>query len=99
MVARELVELDQARRIVVDAVGALPPTAVVLDAALGRALREDVSAEAPVPAFDNAAMDGFAVRASDLTAASPAAPVSLTVVGESRAGRPSGLALRGGQTI
>jgi molybdopterin molybdotransferase len=99
MAASELVELDHARRMVLDAVAALPPTPVVLDAALGRVLREDVSAEAPVPAFDNSAMDGFAVRASDLTAASAASPVYLRVIGESRAGRPSELALRSGETI
>jgi molybdopterin molybdotransferase len=99
MAARELVELDQARRIVLDAVGPLPPTRVVLDAALGRVLREDVSAETPVPAFDNSAMDGFAVRTSDLRGASEASPVALRVVGESRAGRPSELALQGGETI
>jgi molybdopterin molybdotransferase len=99
MAARELVELDQARRMVLDTVGALPPTPVVLDAALGRVLREDVSAKAPVPAFDGSAMDGFAVRASDLTVASAASPVALTVVGDSRAGRPSELALQSGETI
>jgi molybdopterin molybdotransferase len=99
MAASELVELDQARRMVLDVVGALPPTPVVLDAALGRVLREDISAEIPVPAFDSSAMDGFAVRASDLTAASPASPVPLTVVGESRSGRPSELPLGGRETI
>jgi molybdopterin molybdotransferase len=99
MAAKELVELDQARRMVLDAVQALAPTPIGLDAVLGRVLREDISAGAPVPAFDNSAMDGFAVRASDLTAASAASPVSLTVVGESRAGRPSELALQGGETI
>jgi hypothetical protein len=34
MAARELVELDQARRMVLDVAGALPPTPVALDAAI-----------------------------------------------------------------
>jgi molybdopterin molybdotransferase len=44
-------------------------------------------------------MDGFAVRAADLAAAGPDAPVPLRVVGESRAGRPAAASLRPGEAI
>ena len=39
---------------------------VALAAAANRVLAEDVFAPAPVPGFDNSAMDGYAVRAADI---------------------------------
>jgi molybdopterin molybdotransferase len=50
-------------------------------AAAGRVLGEDVLARSNLPAFDNSAMDGYAVRFCDLTQG-----VVLPVQGESRAG-------------
>ncbi|MFO0610329.1 MAG: gephyrin-like molybdotransferase Glp [Polyangiales bacterium] len=58
------------------------PERVALDAAVGRVLAEDVHARSPQPAFDHSAMDGYAVRAADLSAPGAALPV----VGESRTG-------------
>ncbi|WP_194920025.1 molybdopterin-binding protein [Catenulispora rubra] len=55
-----------------------PATRVALGAAAGLALAEDLVTAAPMPAFDTAAMDGYAV--------SGAGP--WTVVGAARAGRP-----------
>ena len=48
--------------------------------ALGRILAEDVAADADIPVSDNSAMDGFAVRAADVAAATPDAPVRLSVL-------------------
>jgi molybdenum cofactor synthesis domain-containing protein len=48
-----------------------------LAAAIGCALSEDVMAPIDVPPFDRSNVDGFAVRASDLAAASEAAPIRL----------------------
>ena len=42
---------------------------VPIEAALSRILVEEVTAPTPLPPWDNSAMDGFAVVASDLTAA------------------------------
>ena len=53
--------------------------------ALGRVLAEDVIAPCNVPAHDNSAMDGYAVRIADLGAAGDAV---LTVVGTAFAGKP-----------
>src|ERR1700724_2184279 len=99
MSPRDLVEIEQARRIVLEAVRPLPAAAVELDSALGLVLGADAVAVDPVPGFDNSAMDGFAVRAADLAAAGADAPVLLTVVGESRAGRPSEDELHSGEAI
>ena len=60
-------------------------TAPLMDA-LGRVLAEDVVSAEDVPAFDNSAMDGYAVRFADTQAASQAHPVHLRVVGDLAAG-------------
>lgn len=48
-------------------------------ASLGRVLARDIHSPVDLPAFDNSQMDGYAVRAADLTGARPGAAVSLTV--------------------
>ena len=54
--------------------------------ALGRVLAEDVVSAEDVPAFDNSAMDGYAVRFADTQSASEAQAVHLRVVGDLAAG-------------
>jgi molybdopterin biosynthesis enzyme len=73
-------EIDEARRVVLGAVTPLEPEPVALEQALGSVLGEDVSAEQSVPAFDNSAMDGFAVRAEDVANADDSRPVMLGVI-------------------
>lgn len=69
----------------------LPPEEVSLEAALGRALTEDVTARVDHPPWDNSAMDGFAVRAEEVEGASEARPAELPVSDDIPAGRfPSG---------
>ena len=67
----------------------LTPVAAVerlhLRAALGRVLAQDVLSTMNVPANDNSAMDGYAVRATDLQGD---AEIPLTVVGSAFAGKP-----------
>jgi molybdopterin molybdotransferase len=53
---------------------------VALPQALGRILAEPVQATRDVPPFRNAAMDGYAVLAADITSARHDAPVSLQVL-------------------
>lgn len=54
--------------------------------ACGRVAAKAVFAREPVPAFPKSAMDGYAVRASDIEKASKEKPVVLTVLGENCAG-------------
>ncbi len=61
---------------------------VKLRNALHRTLAEDVIAKENIPQFDNSAMDGFAIRSTDVRKASKKNPVMLKVVGESSAGNP-----------
>ncbi|MCV2489587.1 molybdopterin molybdotransferase MoeA [Geodermatophilus sp. YIM 151500] len=62
-----------------------PIELAVLDAQ-GLLCAEDVVSRRALPAFDQAALDGYAARAEDVEGASPDAPVELAVVGESVAG-------------
>ena len=50
------------------------------DQAIGRILAEDFYAPFAMPRFDNSAMDGFALRASDTAIASDAQPITLNVL-------------------
>lgn len=65
----------------------LPPFSQHLLDALDLSICEDVYSAIDMPRFDNSAMDGYAVRAVDVAAASAEHPVSLPVVGEVAAGQ------------
>lgn len=65
----------------------LDAEAVPLDAALGRVLAEGVTSPVSLPPWDNASMDGYAVRAADLCGASEARPARLQVTGTIAAGQ------------
>jgi molybdopterin molybdotransferase len=65
-----------------------------LGAAGNRVLAEDLVAALDVPGFDNAAMDGYAVRAVDCTTAG-----ALRVVGRALAGHPYAAGLNPGEAV
>jgi molybdopterin molybdotransferase len=92
-------ELDDARRAVLATVEPLGAEDVPLAAALGRRLAEDVVASAPVQAFDNSAMDGYALRAADTSGAASGSPARLRLVGESRAGHPAQTEVGAGEAV
>ncbi len=75
----ELVPVGTVLAEVLAAVAPLPPVEASLVEAAGRVLAETVRAPVPFPAFDNAAMDGYAVRAGDVAAAAPGRPAVLPV--------------------
>lgn len=77
-----LLDVDVARRRVLDRFSALEVVEVDLAEALGLVLARDVTAPHPMPRFDNSAMDGYAVRSDDTNVA----PVRLRLAGEIRAG-------------
>ena len=80
------VEEQQER--VLAAVRPRPAETLPLDRAGGRTLAVDAIAVNPVPAFDNSAMDGFAVRFADVAGAAEDAPVTLRVTADLPAGSP-----------
>jgi molybdopterin molybdotransferase len=60
-------------------VAPLPPERVPLGGALGRALAEDLVAEADLPAFDASTMDGYALHAADAPRPGARLPVALEI--------------------
>ncbi len=81
-----MISVEEALERILSYVSILEPEERPILDALGQVVTEDVVADFDIPAFDNTAMDGYAVRASDTDGASEAAPVSLRVVGELAAG-------------
>ncbi|MFB9378530.1 gephyrin-like molybdotransferase Glp [Kineococcus gynurae] len=77
----------------------LPPLELALRDALGCVLAEDVVSPRPLPAFDNSAMDGYAVRVRDVAEAREDSPVGLPVVADVAAGHTGALRLAGGTTV
>jgi molybdopterin molybdotransferase len=68
--------------------------AVLLDDAVGRVLAADIIAPLDVPAFDRAAMDGYALRGADTAGASEYNPLALPVLGQALPGQPFAGAVR-----
>lgn len=69
---------------------------VPLARALNRVLAEDIVAAVAVPNFDNAAMDGYALRAEDLN---EYAKSGFEIIGEQFAGAPTGFVIGKGQCV
>ena len=92
--------VDEHLSAVLSQVHPLEPFAISLLESRGCVIAEDVTAPWPLPAFDAAAVDGYAVVVSDIAKASAATPVTLTVIATIDAGeRPtkglfSGAAIR-----
>ena len=71
----------------------LPAIAVTLSEALGRVLAEDVTSPLALPPWDNASMDGYAVRSADIRGATSDRPKELRVISTIPAGGASNRAV------
>jgi molybdopterin molybdotransferase len=87
-----LLTLEEAQELILARARPLPAELVPVAEAGGRITAEDVRARVDLPPFASSAMDGFAVRASDL-------PGTLRIVGESAAGRPYGALVEPGCAV
>jgi len=77
-----MISVDEARTKVLENLKAVSTELVPLANACGRVLAEDIIARRTQPPADMSAMDGYAVKAVDITEV----PVTLKVVGEAAAG-------------
>ena len=75
------------------------PVRVAIAEAQGMLCAEDVVAERALPGFDQAAVDGYAVRSVDVQSAGGDEPVLLPVVGEIAAGSRQPRRLQPGQAV
>src|SRR4051812_46193709 len=90
-----LVPVAEARQRLIESLKPLATESVALMDAIGRVLAEDVTARVTHPPADVSAMDGYAVRAADVTKI----PAQVTVVGESAAGHPWNGTVQAGQAV
>jgi molybdopterin molybdotransferase len=88
----ELLTIEEAQRLILERVQALPAERVSIEAAAGRVLAQPAAAVVDLPPFASSAMDGFALRAADT-------PATLPVVARIPAGRPAERALRAGEAM
>jgi molybdopterin molybdotransferase len=91
--------VDEVRAEIVERVPVLAPIELPLQEAYGCVLAEDVPADTDIPGFASSAMDGFAVRAADVAAASEEAPVTLTISGRVPVGRQPEATVGGGEAV
>ena len=90
----DMISLEAAQQIVVDAVGPTSDERVPIERAAGRVLAAPAVSAIDLPPFTSSAMDGFAVRSDDATEGA-----QLQVVGESAAGNPAAVAVEPGTAV
>ena len=61
-----MISVNTAQALILDQIEALETESCVLDECVGRVLSADLKAQYMLPGWDNSAMDGFAIRFSDL---------------------------------
>jgi molybdopterin molybdotransferase len=83
----------EAKEIILSAVPTRPARSAPLAEALDCVLAEDVISPVDLPLWDNSAVDGYAVRASDLAGANENDPIHLRVAGEAPAGTATSVVL------
>lgn len=81
-----MVSVEEARALVLGKVDTLDVERVDLVEALGRVAAEDLTSDIDITPFAHAAMDGFALKSTQIEAASSEEPVILKVVAEIPAG-------------
>lgn len=79
--------VEEHQRAVAELITARAATTLGLVDAEGLVLTEDVTAPVSLPVFDNSGMDGYAVRAAEVAAATAENPVKLPVAEDIPAGR------------
>ena len=87
-----LLTVEEAQELVLERARRLPTELVPIVEAGGRVTAEDVCGRVDLPPFASSAMDGFAVRSTDL-------PGTLRILGESAAGRPFASEVEAGSAV
>lgn len=90
---------DAIRKVLNDVRTDLPGETVPLVLSLGRVLADDIVAAEDIPAAANSAMDGYAIRAEDVSSATAESPARLAIIGEAAAGSVFDGGLAPGQAV
>jgi len=94
-----MISVEEALERVLSYVKVLDAVETPLLDCLGQALAADVYSSFDIPPRDNSAMDGYAVRAEDVSVASSSTPVYLDIIGEAKAGGTSNLKVKAHTTV
>ncbi|WP_440946747.1 molybdopterin biosynthesis protein [Methanosarcina sp. T3] len=96
---RELVPVEEARRIINSLRIRPEKESSALENAYGKILAEEIVTEINVPPFPRATMDGYAVRAEDTYACSETKPVKLKLLGSIPAGSDARFTVSAGEAM
>jgi molybdopterin molybdotransferase len=91
--------VEEVRSSILATVSSLAPIELHLQEAFGCVLAQDVVAELDIPPFSSSAMDGFAVRASDVRNATIDQAATLRIVGRAMVGRPPEATVGAGEAV
>ena len=94
-----MISVKEALEIILNEIKPLGAESVDILNAMGRVSSENVYAKRPNPPWDNSAMDGYAVRAEDISAAGPDSPVALKVIYDLPAGAVPKGAIGAGEAV
>lgn len=83
-----MIEVEDAKRVVMTALVSLSPVDMTLADALGCVSSDDVEAREMVPGFANSSMDGFALRSADTTSGNATLVVSAALLAGDASSRP-----------
>jgi molybdopterin molybdotransferase len=92
-----LLSVDQARERILSHFQPVTTETLLLAGCSNRVLAQDIVAPNDLPPFDNSSMDGFAVRAADVTEVTSDSPRSLRVVADIPAGSHPTISLSAGE--
>lgn len=94
-----MISVEAALELILSEINPLGMERVDILSSLGRVLGEDISAGIDNPPWDNSAMDGYAVRASDVKGASKDKPKVLKIIEDLPAGYTAKKAVKKGEAI
>src|SRR5437588_9517796 len=92
-------EVSVVLRLIEERVRPLASELLDVNEAAGRVLAANVTAPLPVPGFDRAAMDGYALRGRETFGADSYVTLEFTIVGESWPARPFAGMVEPGQAV
>lgn len=76
----KLIAVEEAQALVLESTRLMPVETVEMLDAPGRVVAEDLTSDVDINGFDDAAMDGFAIKAADIAEASSDNPIELKIV-------------------
>ena len=94
-----MISFEEALDLILTNAHPLPSARIPFENSIGHFLAQPVTARCDMPLFDQSAVDGYAVMASEITTASKETPVSLRLAGEVAAGSGKVPRLRNGCAI